>query len=238
MSVRNDIEMVIKKSNIDFFGVASLDRFEYAPEGRKPTDIMPNAKSVISLGIKIPRGVMIAQTQFYKGFDSGKFIYQQYSYHVPNLFLDSAAMNVAQMLENKYGWSSIPIPNAMPFARASLEAVVSHRQVACAAGLGEMGWSNVMMHPDIGGAGRYTSIITEGDIKPNPLYKGEPLCDPDKCGRICVKACPINVSRQLFCNRNHTVRGQRTPRGSIRTATGFKRRCETCTATTGRPVRT
>lgn len=40
---------------------------------------------------------------------------------------------------------------------------------------------------------RVTSIITEAEIDPSPLYEGPKICDPHSCGFICVKACPLSA---------------------------------------------
>ena len=193
MSVRDNIEAVVKASNVDFFGVASIDRFEHAPTGKKPTDILPTARSVISLGIKIPRGALVAQEQFFRGHELSKFVYLQYGLNLPSHYLDMAAMNVARMLEAEYGQLSVALPTAEPYDRADRQGVISNRHVACAAGLGEIGWNNLVINPDVGCAGRYGVVLTDMEIKPDPLYRGEPLCNPEKCGLVCVRECPINA---------------------------------------------
>jgi len=42
---------------IDYTGIASAERFRNAPEGWKPTDLLENADSVISLGLRIGEGI-------------------------------------------------------------------------------------------------------------------------------------------------------------------------------------
>ena len=39
-------------------GVASIERFVNAPKGYHPTDVMPTAKSVISLGMVLPKDIL------------------------------------------------------------------------------------------------------------------------------------------------------------------------------------
>ena len=39
-------------------GVASVERFVNAPKGYHPTDVMPTAKSVISLGMVLPKDIL------------------------------------------------------------------------------------------------------------------------------------------------------------------------------------
>jgi len=191
--ILSDIEELAKKLNIDFWGVASIERFNNAPMGRKPTDILFNAKSVIAIGIQIPKGALVAQMRFYEGYDPGKFVYLHYGVQIPNTYLEIASINISRFLEKEYGWVSVPLPPSQPYDRANRLGVMSVRHIACAAGLGEIGWNNLMIHPEIGCAVRYGGVVTEGEIKQTMLYGGEPLCRPDKCGRLCVRECPIGA---------------------------------------------
>lgn len=42
----------------DLCGIASIDRFDDAPKGYHPTDILPTCKSVISFGCRFPAGTL------------------------------------------------------------------------------------------------------------------------------------------------------------------------------------
>ena len=46
-----EIKKLCRSFGADLVGVASVERFVKAPKGYHPTDVMPTAKSVISLGI-------------------------------------------------------------------------------------------------------------------------------------------------------------------------------------------
>jgi hypothetical protein len=50
--IKTEIVLKAKKLGIDLIGVASIERFDHAPHGHKPTDIMIEAKSVIVLVIR------------------------------------------------------------------------------------------------------------------------------------------------------------------------------------------
>ena len=42
----------------DLCGIASIDRFENAPKGYHPLDVLPTCKSVISFGCRFPVGTL------------------------------------------------------------------------------------------------------------------------------------------------------------------------------------
>lgn len=46
-NLRSKIENVMFAAGCDMVGVANVERFTGAPEGRRPTDILPTARSVI-----------------------------------------------------------------------------------------------------------------------------------------------------------------------------------------------
>lgn len=46
----------------DLCGIASIDRFNDAPKGYHPTDVLPTCKSVISFGCKFPIGTLSCNT--------------------------------------------------------------------------------------------------------------------------------------------------------------------------------
>ena len=65
---------------------------------------------------------------------------------------------------------------------------MSHIYAAVAAGLTELGWNGLSISPEYGARNRFVSIITEAEIEPTPLYRGEKLCD--MCGE-CIQHCPM-----------------------------------------------
>lgn len=47
--MKRQINDLARANHIDPIGFASVDRFRAAPEGRRPTDLLAEAKTVISL---------------------------------------------------------------------------------------------------------------------------------------------------------------------------------------------
>ena len=46
----------------DLCGVASVERFEGAPQGFHPLDVLPTCKSAISFGVRFPVGALLCDT--------------------------------------------------------------------------------------------------------------------------------------------------------------------------------
>jgi len=175
--------------DMDYTGIASVDRLAGAPEGHRPTDLLPDAKSVIVMAVRLSQGAVQTIFRAYEdGLRHAQCIYGTHGYALtPNLHLKFAAYRMARFLEKK-GYVSTPLPSG-PGAGG---APFSHRHAAVAAGLGEFGWLSIIVTPDCGPRVRLVSVITRAELEPDPLYQGPKLCDPTKCD-ICVKICPTNA---------------------------------------------
>jgi len=61
------------------------------------------------------------------------------------------------------------------------------RLAAVACGLGEIGWSKMLLTPEFGPLQRVAFLFTDAELEYDEMYNGEPLCR--KCG-ACVRQCP------------------------------------------------
>ena len=191
MSLTDEVKKLALLEDIDYIGIASIDRFKNAPNGYKPSDILDNCRSIISLGIKIGNGVKIANQKAYSGLRHCIYIYMNFGYIVLNDKLDLAALRISRLLE-KRGYISIPIPASRPSDPYELRGAFSHRHAAVAAGLGEFGWNGLLITPDAGSRVRLASILTEAELESSPMYSGDKLCKRGRCS-VCISVCPTNA---------------------------------------------
>lgn len=59
---RDKVKEIMKALGADLCGIASIDRFEGAPEGYHPLDVFPACKSVISFGCRFPVGTLFCES--------------------------------------------------------------------------------------------------------------------------------------------------------------------------------
>lgn len=198
--VKAEITLESRKLGIDLIGIASIDRFKYAPSQHKPTDIMAEAKSVIVLAQRSLNGPMKHQhwtsyTVVHEGND---------------MRLNNAAYYLSRFIEENYQSNAIPIPANAPYSHWDEDnqygaGDLSHKHAAVAAGLGIIGKNSLLITPQYGNRVNLVSIITELNIEADPLL-GKVLCPPS-C-RLCVDACPVaaingdNTIKQTAC-RNY-----------------------------------
>ena len=76
------------------------------------------------------------------------------------------------------------------------------RLVAVACGLGEIGWSKMLLTPQFGPLQRVAFLFTDAELEYDERYNGEPLCR--KCG-ACVRECPGGCSPAMNSGKKITV---------------------------------
>ena len=195
-----ETESFIISQGADLVGIAPVERFKDAPEGYGPSDYMTDATCVISIGVHLADGVCDAWGEY---TEPGKSIspYLFYGYGLTNLELGRIANLVAKRLEYK-GYKSLTFPptwticmyRSVGLLRLSyLGADFSHRHAAVAAGLAEFGWNGLAMTPVFGARVRFNSVITNAPLVPSAMYEGTALCQPDRCGLLCVNECPAEA---------------------------------------------
>jgi len=189
VDLTKQIKGLVLASHLDYVGIAPLDRFSQAPPGHRPTDLLPGARSVIAIGIRMARGALLVQQRALENPELRHIAlgYRWAAYGLLNRhFLDPTALKVARLLE-KEGYIAIPNVSSGADNTARIyesAASFSNKHAAVAAGLGEFGWLTLCLTPDAGPRVRFTSIITTAELCPDPMYSGPRLCDIDKCRQL------------------------------------------------------
>lgn len=192
-----------KTLGFEKFGVASIDRFAEARPGEHPEEILPGAKSVIVMCIRLLDGAMSATfRRFEDEMKDVHGIYGTYGYTMAPTFHQAMGIYaMAQKIETETGAVACPMFTGGPLVNG---AAFSLRHAANAAGLGEFGWNGIMLTPEFGPRNRFSAIITTLELEPDPMYSGEPLCDPTKC-QICVEACPSHAIPSYLSGDTKTI---------------------------------
>ena len=202
MDLKQRVKELAFSNDLDYVGIAPVERFFNSPEDHKPDVLLPGARSVISMGKRISKGALISHSNYYhRRIRDYFFTYMWFGYGMINEhLLDVAALLITRLLE-KEGYIAFPImASGIEDLRVPIGAI-SHRHAAVAAGLGEFGWNNLFMTPDAGPRVRLVTVITTAELEPDPMYSGAPLCDKERCKRefgkgkyyVCAGACTMQV---------------------------------------------
>jgi ferredoxin len=137
----------------------------------------------------------------WKGVDPPSYnSFQLFTLAAINPMLDEIAYRGAKFLESR-GYKAYPFPANMPHILKPAPgypggtADVSHKHIAVACGVGQIGWHNLLLTPQYGSRQKLTSIATNAPLVPDPMIEGK-LCDPEKCGFLCARACPTEAIPQ------------------------------------------
>lgn len=192
MLTSDQVKAAAKAAGADLCGVANIERFEGAPAQMDPRYIFPEARSVVMLARRIPRGV-------YRGIEEGTHWsnYTVFGYNRLNSwFLPKAQYETACFIED-HGFEAVPVypgvsevePSRPPLrpGQPGPSVYPQMRIAATAAGLGEIGWSKVFLSREFGPRQRLTMVLTDAELEPDPLVPPNSICN--LCMR-CVDECP------------------------------------------------
>jgi Pyruvate/2-oxoacid:ferredoxin oxidoreductase delta subunit len=185
----------------DAVAIGNIERWEGAPIQQDPRQIMPEARSVIAMAFRVMRGSL-------RGIEEGTFFsnYSSMGYGgITYLYMPMTVINLAKFIEDD-GWEAIPyghqsdwraIDNvgrlrkdvSRPVApgKAAPDVMVNLRIASYLAGLGEIGFSKMLLTPEFGPRNRVGIVLTEAELEPDPVIKPGTLCN--RC-MACIKQCP------------------------------------------------
>lgn len=184
-----EVKAIALEAGADIVGIASIDRFDNAPQDLHPRTIFGRTESVIALGCRMLRGALktIEEGNYWQAYNCDSYQY------LNEVLAPHMLRKIILFLEDR-GYTSVPLHN--PFTPhlgrpvrpggTRPDGFVSMRVIGCAAGLGELGLSKLLLTPQFGPRQRIFGILTDAALEPDPLFRGE-ICD--LCGE-CARACP------------------------------------------------
>lgn len=192
-SLTDRTRALARELGADLFGVAPVERYREAgaPLHMSPDGLLPGATCAVVIAIHHPDaaielgGEPDPQTQ-------GPYAVQGRM----NEKLEHIMFRVADFLEREgHRVLGLPATNIWRFRGRAEEdnpflPDISNIHAAWVAGLGEIGWSGLLLSPEYGPRQRFCCLATDAPLEPLPMYSGAPLCD--RCN-LCVKNCPTEA---------------------------------------------
>ena len=198
---------ILHDCRMDAVGIAPVSALAAEDFLHSPERILPGAKSIIVFTKRIPQGVIqAAYRRLEDGNKAAQSIYAAFGTDLtPNMELFFMQFNIAQFIERNLGYTTVPVPSGpmhnVTQTNQALPAFVGPRRVqylvhseraAVAAGLGELGWNNLLLTPENGPRQGIGLVMTTLELEYDEPYSGPRLCDPAKCG-ICSGICPMHA---------------------------------------------
>ena len=200
------VKNVAKNFGADLCGIAAVGRFKEAPEGFRPTDIYPDAKSVIVVAKKFPEGPFLSQSPI--------------PYTVTNDIILQDVIRItcaiSTRVEQEDGVIAVPVPSE-PYEYWDEEkregrGILSLRHAGYMAGLGVFGKNTLLTNDTFGNRIVLGAALLNIEIEPDDLADYD-FCPPE-C-QICIENCPAGALGgktviQKLCrarSQGHTKKG-------------------------------
>jgi len=218
-NLTEEVKAYAEQLGADLVGIASSDRFTPPyPEGHRPQDIIPNAKSAVVFIIRnLCAGLTCNWEKMMKDTRmipkpaqkmARNSLYQASGYVTLIQELMHIGHRLAIYLTDK-GYDSFNIPPSYDDWKAIWHGQVDltcggiypageawhpfpHAIAGFLAGLGDLGKSHLLLTPQFGPRHRIASVVTVAPLEPDPVIEKR-LC-PDSC-IICIEKCPTNALR-------------------------------------------
>ena len=182
------MEQYIKKLaaelGADVCGIGAIDRFSMAPEGFSPLDIYKDCKSVVAIGIALPKGLYeINPRLVYSHFNGWQ-----------SINVDMVTMKMAKAMEKNLNCIAVPIPSDAPneywdAENMTAKGLISMKHTAVQCGLGSIGKSSLLLNAEFGNRLVIGAILTNLELQSDEIQPD--ICIPS-C-RKCIDSCPVKA---------------------------------------------
>jgi len=176
---RHTLQGLALQEGISLFGVADLRpiREAFHPSLQGAASKLPYG---ISLGLRLCDAIL-------DQLQDGPTLLYKHHYKAANYRLDQVALRFLDYLQQQ-GYSALPIPASQIVDWEGQKGHLSHKWVARCAGLGWIGRSSLLVHPDHGARVRYVTILTDMPLPPDSALS----LDCGNC-KVCISLCPAGA---------------------------------------------
>jgi len=167
------LKIYLLEEGADLVGITSVDSYGSAIEGCSPTDILDDARSVITMVVSVDAA----------GVEKGKAMAAWRGKVFP---LDELAFKASRLLSRE-GYRAMVVPSATHSAFQALKGEMSHKHAAVMSGLGCIGKCSLLVTPRFGTRVALISVVTDARLMPDEAFEG------DLCGdcSVCIDVCPV-----------------------------------------------
>jgi len=194
----SQVKEMARKFGADLVGIAPISRFAGIPRQHHPASIFPQAKCMIVLARRIPRGTL-------RGVETGSEMENSYPafgfYYLEDQYLAKTTYDLAIWFESQ-GFEAVPMFGydvhetsryefGAPVAegKPAPNVYVDYQFAAQAAGLGETGRHGLFLTPEFGTRQRFAMLLSDAELDADAVRE---LHFCDDC-RACVAECPLGA---------------------------------------------
>lgn len=178
-----DIKQAAHELGADLCGIAPIERFEQAPKGFHPRNVLPDCQTVIVLARRFLNSTLFATSTIPYTDVRNKLTHQ----------MDELAIELAYILESR-GALAVPInaigPTEWDASTNKSRGIISLKHAGELAGLGKIGKNTLLINQQFGNMIWLSAVVTFLTLEADPLVDYE-TCLPN-C-HLCLEACPVQA---------------------------------------------
>ena len=179
--IKTKLRQFVLDLGVDDVGFANLKDYD-SPRSPKIETIFPTARSMVVMAFKEGSNCESPSSSIAM---NGRMDLMEFS--------RSCNYKLTRFIEREFHTPAMSVPVSYPLdmnAKTSgLVGEVSLRHAALAAGLGNFGRHNLIIHPRLGSRVIYTAVLTELELPSDPPVTEDLCIDCD----ICIESCPVGA---------------------------------------------
>lgn len=203
---------IVNDEGIPLLGVAASQELENEPVGSRPSDLLPDARTILCFALGVPAAVYDTDAHQTETVWRTQNIYYRR--------LDTLSLRFAALLEDS-GNRAVPVFGCLPMglnAEGEVRGFMNQLRMGEATGIGIVGRNGLLLHERYGARLMLGGVVTTAPLTTIQIDEEDPGpgCPPD-C-RICVDACPVGAisleEQKVEINRclTHTARTPLLPK--------------------------
>jgi epoxyqueuosine reductase QueG len=181
-----ELKKLFTQKNIPVFGIAKASSLESEPSGYRPSDMLTSAKSILCLGIPVPKGI-------FKSEERSEWMYwRAASIYYRNI--DAVLMRTCSIIEEK-GEVAVPVYTCFPYdikGKGDFWGYMCLIKIAEAVGIGKIGKNGLLFNSKYGPRLLLGGIITTASLPTIAWPENDEKGCPKECF-ACQEQCPVKA---------------------------------------------
>jgi epoxyqueuosine reductase len=181
------IKTFVENQDIPVLGMGPASRLEMnSPIGYRPSDLLSSAKSMVCLGLPVPKGVFKIQNREHQTYWRAANIYYRH--------IDALLLKFCNLIEAT-GETAVPVFGWFPYdlrGRGDFWGYVSLVKMAEAVGLGTIGKNGLLVHTRFGPRLILGGLVTTADLPEETFPERDNCACPEDC-YVCQENCPVGA---------------------------------------------
>jgi epoxyqueuosine reductase len=185
LDLMKKINGIADSEDVHVIGTGSAAEMSSEPQGYRPEDLLPNAKSLVCFGIPIPSGVYLPN------FNRIETVWRTQNLYYRRL--DTLSARIAVLIE-EYGDIAVPIYGCMPLelidkGKRGVTGYLNQLRMGVVTGIGKIGKNGLLINPRYGARLMLGGVVTSATLPASNRAEIDKFDCPQDC-QICQDVCP------------------------------------------------